>query len=314
MSIDGFFKEKIAEQKKNNILIIDFLVYRCIFTAANEYEQQKRDFMVGSIESLKIKTEREMYGYWKHLVLNNVFSSVLDKKPNQVVIAVDGKNNWRKEIYNEYKSQRKAARDKSNVDFNVFYPIMEEFINNLEQHFKCFRILRVPRCEADDIIAVLSKRFCKDENNLVELISTDKDFVQLQRYKNFKQYNPIKKMYIKSMNPDKDLEIKILTGDKSDNIPAVKNRVGPKTAEKMINNGLTDLEDPIIKEAYIRNRQLIDFEQIPNDIVESVKKYYDNITIGKVNVNNVWQWLVVEELNKLSDDWSMVAPQLKNLT
>lgn len=312
-TLEGFFKEQKEEDKKNKILIIDFhsLAYRTVFVAANEFEQQRRDFMTGVSDS--IQTEREMYNYWKHLVLNNIFTSIMDKTPNKVVIAIDSKHNWRKDIYKEYKANRKESRDKSKVNFETFYPIMQDFINNIKEMFTCWNVIQVDKCEADDIIAVLTKEFCKKPNNLVELISTDGDFVQLQKHKNFKQYNPVKKIYMKSMNPSKDLEIKILTCDKSDNIPGVKNRCGPKTAEKMINEGLTDLDDPTIKEAYIRNRELISFDYIPEHISKSIMDVYTSQEIVSVKAQKIWSWMIENELNKLSEEWQQVSNVLKKL-
>ena len=97
--------------------------------------------------------------------------------------------------------------------------------------------LRVDKCEGDDIVGVLTNEVIP-KTTKITAISNDKDFYQLMVNRNYKQYDPIKKKIIECLNPNKELEIKILTGDKSDNIPAIKYRVGVKTATKINEDGI----------------------------------------------------------------------------
>lgn len=319
--LSTFLTEPIKEGiKKNKILMFDAhnLVYRTLFVAANEFKKRKNDFLLGNENNQWL--DKDFYAYWKHLVLSSLLYNISDRKPNKIIFAIEGMGNWRKEIYKDYKAKRKDARDKSIIDFDTFFPILEHFINNLGRMFSNIYVLRVDNSEADDVIAVLTELFVQNKNNEIELISTDRDFIQLQIYKNFRQFNPIKREYIKSINPKKDLEVKILTGDSSDNISGIQYGIGKKTAEKLLNGGVFKkksleqlLEDEEIKKAFIRNRMLIDFKYIPKEVKERIIKAYNDYEIKDIDGNEVWQWLLREKLNKLSDDWQQFLATIKQL-
>ena len=70
--------------------------------------------------------------------------------------------------------------------------------------------------EADDIIAVLVKNH-PDEKMLI--LSGDKDFIQLQKYSNVKQYAPIQKKWVEGVDPKQYIKEHILKGDRGDSIP-----------------------------------------------------------------------------------------------
>ena len=88
----------------------------------------------------------------------------------------------------------------------------------------------------------------------------------------FKQVNTEKNSY-----PDakKNLFIKCVTGDTSDNIPRIFNRCGSKTAAQLYDEP-DKFEARCKKEAsksiYERNRLIIDFDNIPEPLVESFYK------------------------------------------
>jgi len=312
-NLNGFFEVE-EPKKRKKILIFDFhnLVYRSIFVAGNEFRQRRIQTMVG--ENPVDFTKDDMYLYWKSLVLNGLLYAIKENQSDKVIIANESKNNWRKDFYSEYKATRKKAREDSPIDFDEFFPILNEFIIELKDLFKNVYFIQVDRCEGDDIIAVLTKKYGNNKEYEIELISTDKDFVQLQKFDNFKQFTPIKKEYLKSLNPKRDLEIKILTGDKSDNIPNVKYRCGVKTAEKMINEGLTELEtDEDIRKNYIRNKKIIDFDLIPDDIQDSIIKEYENYDIQPLDGAKIWEWLD-GKFPKLYEDWNIFFTVMKNLS
>ncbi len=324
---DMFFEEEVANNKLNKILMIDFhnLAYRCVFIALKEFSDKKNNYLLGNNNCLDTVSEKkwfehDMFQYWKHLVTNNILHTIREKSPNKVIIATEGRNNWRKRLYSLYKANRKDSRDKSDINFDIFYGVIEKYINNLKEAFKNIYVLQVDGCEADDIIAILTKKFVEDKFNRIELISTDKDFVQLQKFKVFSQFDPIKKEYIKSINPSKDLELKILTGDKSDNILPILKGVGPKTAEKLLTGGMYKkttfdqyLEQEEIKENYKRNRQLIDFEHIPNDVQDKILHAYNEYKIDSINVQDVWNWLHKEKLGKLIDNLQIFLNSIKSV-
>ena len=60
-------------------------------------------------------------------------------------------------------------------------------------------MLDVDGAEADDVIAVLTARLAAHGSVLI--LSSDKDFGQLQKYPNVTQYSPILKRFVKIDNP-----------------------------------------------------------------------------------------------------------------
>lgn len=318
VEIDSLYKAIEENQSKQKILFFDAhnIVYRTIHSAAKEMENVEKGYYSGQLDSKWDK--KQLYSYWKHLVINSFFSFIKDKNPNKVIFAFDSSDEkqklWRKDFYSKYKSTRASKRSKSKVDFDEFFPILNEFIVEFRALFTNFYVLRIDKCEADDVIAVLVKYFSQDKNNSIELISTDSDYTQLQIYDNFKQFDPNTLTYKKSINPLKDLEIKILSGDDSDDIPGVKDRCGPKTAMKMIDEGLDSiLEDETIKQNYMRNRTLIDFEYIPKDISNSIVNTYVNYEVMELEPNKISEWFVKNKLNKLNESWQFTHSSLKKI-
>ena len=66
----------------------------------------------------------------------------------------------------------------------------------------------IDHAEADDIIATLVMNREEKLNGVVSeqepilILSSDKDFVQLQRFENVKQYSPLKKKFLNTDNPE----------------------------------------------------------------------------------------------------------------
>ena len=138
--------------------------------------------------------------------------------------------------------------------------------------------------EADDCVALTVKELLKNKENMIYIIASDMDYLQLSNERvqiynlKYKKLTDSKKW---SGNPEKDLFMKIAMGDKSDNIPGVFKKCGPKTAEKFCNDKekfYKKLEDDVAaKERFERNTKIIDFNQIPQDLIAKFKATYFNI-------------------------------------
>src|SRR4030067_419694 len=254
------------------------------------------------------KNSEEFFPFHKHLVLSTIFSNIKKFEPTEVILAVDDKQNWRKKVYPEYKANRKLARDASEFSWDKYFIYMDEFLDSITD--LPFKVLRVPFCEADDVIAVISKY----HQQTCTIVTSDSDYIQLLQYKHIKLYDPLKKKFIEDKDPLKTLKIKIIKGDSGDNIPGIKTRVGEKTAIKLIENNELDnfLKDDIINNNYNRNEKLISFNHIPSVVQKEILNKYNNYTFKKEHLD-YHSWFVNHKLRDLTSKLQVLVPVLKKL-
>ena len=235
---------------------------------------------IGNHKNIKIEED-----IVRHMVLNALRShkARFSNEFGELVIACDDKNYWRKQVYPYYKANRKKERDASELDWNAVFETLNKIRQELKDNFP-YKVIQIEHAEADDIIATLVKEFCYQEKILI--LSGDKDFGQLQKYPNVKQYSPVLKKYINCANPDLFLKEHIMRGDSSDGIPnflspdnvfVIGGRQTPVTSKKiqvwMIQEPEQFCDETMLRN-YKRNQQLIDLECIPDDISTQVLEQY----------------------------------------
>lgn len=221
----------------------------------------------------------------RHVVLNTLRSNVKKfREYGEVILCCDSRNYWRKQIYPHYKAHRKNAREKSPLDWNMIFKVLNRIKQDLKDNFP-YKVIEVDGAEADDVIGTLAPRLSASERVLI--LSSDADFKQLQRYDNVKQYNPMLGIYVTSKHPTKDLKEKIIRGDKGDGIPSilsaddvfVAGRRQPPISKKKLDVWLENNPKDCLSEEeyrnYIRNDTLINFDNIPTAIKENIIKEYD---------------------------------------
>jgi 5'-3' exonuclease len=287
-----FINEDGKETKNHNTLLFDAhnLIHRTIFVAANE---MKKIHSTGA---------EELWDQWKFILLRSMLGSIIIFKPTRVVFALDAKNNWRKKIYPDYKNKRNQIRKESVVDFDAFYPVMNEFMVELREAFDNIYILECKNCEGDDVIAAYIKKIQTDGE--ITIVSADKDMKQLLTHKNVKLFDPMKKEYINIADPVRDLNIQVIMGDRSDCIPAINDRVGIKTAAKILDSGLEEyiLENDV-QANYDRNRKLIDLDMIPTKYFQIVESDFENYDIGKYDSMKVYNMFRKYRFNTLIENF-----------
>lgn len=194
----------------------------------------------------------------------------------EIVLCCDGKNSWRREAFPYYKASRRTSREKSDLDWNELFRIMGEIREEIAEHFP-YKVIQIDRCEADDIIGAVCHEFGTELNTGSEkflVLSGDKDYIQLQRYANIDQYDPVRKKWIRHENPDEFLVEHIFKGDTGDGIPnilspdnclVIGERQKPMTAKKMENFRASMANmDETTRIRYHRNKMLIDLSDTPD--------------------------------------------------
>ena len=228
----------------------------------------------------------------RHMSINTIRANVRQfksKYPN-VILCCDSKKYWRREFFPFYKSQRKHDREASGLDWHLIFDTLNKIRDEFKESFP-YKVLDVEGAEADDIIAVLTARLSSSSNILI--LSSDKDFGQLQKYPNVTQYSPILKRFIKIDNPTTFIREHILKGDRGDGIPnflSPDNTFAAGERQKVINSkrlqewisqdAETFCTTDIMLRGYKRNQTLVDFDYIPGDIQTSIVAAFENTKVA----------------------------------
>jgi hypothetical protein len=218
----------------------------------------------------------------RHIILNSLrmYNVKYREEYGEMILACDGGSTWRKERFPQYKANRKKNRDSSSIDWKALFEILNAVREELKQ-FMPYKVLHVQGVEADDIIATLvetTQEFGCNEK--VMIVSSDHDFVQLQRYSNVKQFSPMQKKSIVEKDPVRYLQEHILRGDSGDGVPNVLSpddvfvtpggRQKP-LMEKRINEMIQEWDslgsklDENTLRNFHRNRLMVDLGYIPEE-------------------------------------------------
>ncbi len=250
-----------------------------------DYNQVAISNLMEQIGSSKTSIDESLV---RHMILNTIRTYVKKFKEShgpEVVIACDNKNYWRREIYPHYKSNRKKAREASGHDWNTIFECLNKIRDELRDHSP-YKVISVDTCEADDVIATLVQKYSSTQK--IMILSSDKDFAQLQRYTKVEQYSPILKKYIKEPLPLLQLKQLIIRGDKGDGIPNILSaddvfvsggRQKPITETKIIgwmNQEAKDFCNEDMLRNFSRNEMLIDLMKIPERLANEILHTYES--------------------------------------
>ena len=231
----------------------------------------------------------------------------------KVVLCYDDKDYWRRQVFPFYKQNRKSEREKSNIDWDKVFSVLNKIRDELRVNFP-YHVIQVQGAEADDVIASIVRYNCRQKNPEPMLIlSADKDFIQLHRYPNVKQYDPIRNRWITNDNPVAYLQEHIIRGDRSDGIPNILTCddaiVTGKPQKKMSKEKIASLAsmDPneftnfIRLRNWKRNSELIDFSKIPNPVVERIISFY---TKYKPSPSIKLEYFIQNDIQDLIEEFS----------
>ena len=196
-----------------------------------------------------------------------------------MILCYDGGKNWRKEVYPQYKANRKNDREESTLDWNQIFAWIHGVKDEIKEYFP-YKVIHVDEAEADDCIAVLIQESAPFANHLI--VSSDKDFIQLHDTVGCKQFDPIRKRWLSGNSRESLLE-KIFYGDKGDGVPNILSddtvfiegrRQTPLQKKKF--ESWKSFEDPktvIPREYhgnYERNKTMVDLWQSPKKVRQDI--------------------------------------------
>ena len=224
----------------------------------------------------------------RHMILNSLrmYNLRYRKEYGNMVLACDG-GSWRKEIFPQYKANRKASRDSSGLDWPEFFRILSLVRDEIAENLP-YKVVHIQNIEADDIIGTLAEKTQNfGQHEPVMIVSADKDFIQLQQYSNVRQFSPMTKNLVKEKDPVRYLQEHIMRGDSGDGIPNIlspdncfvdKLRQKPISSKKIdawiadYSNLSTQMEQETYRN-FQRNQALIDWDaDSVNEVIDYVKK------------------------------------------
>ena len=277
---------------------------------------------------IKRQSPEEIKNLIRHTTLSTIksYKKRYGNEYGEVVIACDGRNYWRKSIFPHYKAHRKANRDKSDLDWGFIFDTLGELRDDLIKYFP-YKVLLVDTAEADDIIAILTEY--TQENQLIQeglfaspqkvlIVSSDKDFIQLQKNKNVRQWSPMQRKFVEASQREiQEYTIThIVKGDSGDGIPNILSkddvfvsgdRQKPFSAKRLpefYEKGIDACKNDEERRNYQRNQTLVNFDSIPMELAQNIVNNYEN-TKPNGDKNSIMNYLIANQcrllLNEIED-------------
>lgn len=293
---------------KSVLFDVNNLCHRCLFSdGVLTYDPENKKKVVDTD-----------WNMWRYRVFDSIFQALYKVRDvKEIICACDNGASWRKELWERYKEHRSEAREKLEFDWAEFFNQFDQFMVDISNHIP-FKVLRVNRAEADDIIGVI----CLHMPQECHIISTDRDFLQLCSSR-VKIYNPLKKENMTCPNPEMFIVEQSLMGQAKDNIWNVKTPLdypldkrkpglGEKTVEKIVALGYKKwLTENGLEERYEFNRNLIDLGRIPQSIVKKVLLEYKSVDYPKMD--KIYEFFKRHGWNGYLDEFQKVESMLLKL-
>ena len=252
--------------------------------------------------SKKSEPDEEMV---RHMILNSLrmYRTRFLSEFGEMVLCYDSRHYWRRDYFPEYKHSRRKSRGTDDKNWDIIF----DCLNTIKEEVKTnmpYKSIEVYGAEADDIIATL----CSESSNEVMILSGDKDFIQLQKFPNVKQYSPITKKMINGINPDDYLKEHVLKGDTSDGVPNVLSpdntfvdgiRQRPLSKKKIALMVDGDFPNDEIKRNYQRNKKLIDLTCSPDELRSEILDTYKSAPVN--DRSKILNYFIKQRLKTLTE-------------
>lgn len=201
-----------------------------------------RDLMIVDALNLAFRYKHARSTEFVEDYIKTVKSLQQSYKCKHVVLACDkGASQYRKDIFPEYKANRKEKQaeqtPEEEFEFKMF---IEEFERTMEEASKHFHLFRFQGVEADDIAAYICAVQRQYQFDNIWNISSDRDW-DLLCAPNVSRFSYVTRKEVTfdnwgthyDCNPDEYISMKVLAGDTGDNIDGVVG-VGPKRSAELI--------------------------------------------------------------------------------
>jgi len=273
---------------------------------------------IGNIASQRLPPDENLL---RHMILNSLraYNKKNRDKYGQMVICCDH-SSWRKTYYEFYKYSRKKGRDESSINWEEMFKIVNKVTDEIRTYIP-WKVIQHKGAEADDIIATLAQSTQElGKSEPVLIVASDGDYKQLQVHSNVKQISTLTKKMVKEKNPHLWLFEQCVKGQGKDGVPNIfsphdfyKRKVDGEDVgrQKAVSkkrladlwenrNNLESYLPPEQWSAFMRNKKLMDFTMIPDEIQAEVMKQYDEYELP--NFGGVMNYLIKNRAGNLLND------------
>jgi hypothetical protein len=261
-------------------------------------------------------------GLAMHMGFRTVQSHFRKFNPDVVAFAFEGGKNWRKTYTtsSECVSKRKYKGNRVHTDSSKhFFELVDNF-KEFVKNYTAALCLNAETLEGDDLIAGAAKRY-SDLGYSVIIVSGDRDFVQLLRYKNVRLVNSDKGKDRTCDDPDYFLFEKCIRGDSGDNVMSAFPRVRSTRIEKAyrdeyertnLMNETWSITDPEtgeitkyrVGDLFEENKLLMDLDAQPEEIKKRIDAAIDFAVENRKSFSyfQFMKFLGKHELNAIADE------------
>lgn len=309
-------------ERVNVIFDGNYLIHKCFSVWSLYYQDRKKSPEENDqIISNALKDKEKQQVFLRKIIIDMCFAiNKFCKNPNNVVIVIDS-HSWRYRFYDNYKYALTRVRGSYYNEFCKMIDYIEIFLRK-----RGLIVSRVQGAEGDDLMYLWSIYYTQVLEEPCVIITGDSDIRQIMNddiaifnnnSKNLHLYcTKGKEVYwneivdtdviVEPTVPFEVILYKVIMGDKSDNIPKIKNGIGDVGFSKFIDS-ITPYTKPqdgttlTMMAMWIAER----FSAFANLNYEE--------TLGKVLFNLKMTWLNLETYNGISVCGDLLKNMLKNI-
>lgn len=275
----------------------------------------------------------DFIGLTLHSTLMTLYSLYQKYKPDKIVLAFD-RPSWRKDYTASekciskklYKGNRRSKMTGAEWgDYNRLVKCMHDF-EEAVANYASIICLSGDGLEADDLIAGFVQEYHKD--NIITLISSDKDFLQLLRYTNVSMIDPgtQKEKTLVGWNNDAAYFLfeKCLRGEIGDNVQSAFPRVRKTRIQKAYTDSYEyanlmnevwknhEGKEFVVKHLYEENRLLMDLSMQPQEIRDQIIAVVNDAMtkITKFSLFHFLRFCGIYQLKKITAQIDQYIPML----
>lgn len=279
-------------------------------------------------------TPEDLIGLCFHISIQSIYKLYQKFRPDFIVFAFEGGNNWRKVYTAEFKARQAYKGNRvQDPEMAHFYKLIADFELTMKAHTSIC-CLTIDKMEADDAIAAYCQLYATPDHEIT-IVSGDKDFTQLTKLPGVRLYDPVAGKY-RNQPKDKDyiedidywLFMKCVRGDGGDNVASAYPKVREtKIKQAYINSFdranfmntlwddkkvtaqpdgtvLTETIQRRVGDIFNQNVILMDLEKQPEphrtNLLNGVKEQVEDV--GHYSHFHFLRFLEEYQLNKLRED------------